>query len=91
MPADSSSPFRFASASLAGLQPSATLQINERVQALRAAGRDVLHLGFGESRFPVPATVVAALREHAAERSCALQSLRFTGGILGWQLLQSKW
>ena len=59
MPADSSSPFRFASASLAGLQPSATLHINERVQALRAAGRDVLHLGFGESRFPVPAAVVA--------------------------------
>lgn len=69
MPADSSSPFRFASASLAGLQPSATLHINERVQALRAAGRDVLHLGFGESRFPVPDAVVAALREHAAERS----------------------
>ena len=69
MPADSQSPFRFASASLAGLQPSATLHINERVQALRAAGRDVLHLGFGESRFPVPAAVVAALREHAEERS----------------------
>ena len=32
MPAGSQSPFRFASASLAGLQPSATLHINVRVQ-----------------------------------------------------------
>ncbi|ANW22538.1 pyridoxal phosphate-dependent aminotransferase [Streptomyces clavuligerus] len=42
---------------------SATLAIDERVQARRAAGHDVLHLGFGEAGLPVPpglADVLAA-------------------------------
>ena len=48
-----------------GLGPSATLAINERSAALRAAGREVFRLGLGQSPFPVPAFVVEALREHA--------------------------
>lgn len=39
--------------SLAAPPPSATLAINERVQARIAAGAPVLHLGFGEAGLPV--------------------------------------
>lgn len=51
-----------------GLGPSATLAINERCAGLRAAGREVHRLGLGQSPFPVPEPVVAALREHAGEK-----------------------
>ncbi|WP_394830765.1 aminotransferase class I/II-fold pyridoxal phosphate-dependent enzyme [Pendulispora rubella] len=46
---------------------SATLEINERVQALRAEGRDVIHLGFGEASFPL----LPALREALAKSATA--------------------
>lgn len=51
-----------------GLSPSATVAINERSDALRARGVQVYKLGLGQSPFPVPPTVVAALREHAARK-----------------------
>lgn len=54
--------------SVTGVVPSPTLAINERVAALRASGRDVLHLGLGQSPFPVPAHVVSALQEHAHQK-----------------------
>lgn len=53
------------SANIQQLKPSATLAINERSQALIYAGKTVYRLGFGQSPFPVPAEVVAALQEHA--------------------------
>ncbi len=40
---------------------SPTLAINERVKELWAAGENVFHLGFGESRFPVHPLLQAAL------------------------------
>ncbi|WP_431771905.1 pyridoxal phosphate-dependent aminotransferase [Streptomyces cucumeris] len=40
---------------------SATLAINETLQARRAAGEKVLHLGFGEAGLPVPESVAAVL------------------------------
>ena len=46
---------------------SPTLGINEQVRALRAAGRRVHHLGFGESPFPAPPRLVDALAAHAHE------------------------
>ncbi|WP_394841464.1 aminotransferase class I/II-fold pyridoxal phosphate-dependent enzyme [Pendulispora brunnea] len=46
---------------------SATLEINERVLALRAEGRDVIHLGFGEASFPL----LPALREALAKSATA--------------------
>jgi aspartate aminotransferase len=52
-----------------GLKPSATLLMNERVREMRAAGQDVYHLGFGESRFPVHAKVATALQDNAQQRS----------------------
>ncbi len=48
---------------------SATLRVNERVRELRAAGRRVLHLAFGESRFPVHPALARALAEGAREGS----------------------
>nr|WP_237738842.1 aminotransferase class I/II-fold pyridoxal phosphate-dependent enzyme [Alcanivorax hongdengensis] len=51
-----------------GLGLSATLAINERSNALRQQGREVFKFGLGQSPFPVPAPVVAALREHAEEK-----------------------
>lgn len=51
-----------------GLEHSATIAINERSQALRREGREVVRLGLGQSPFPVPAPMVAALRESAGEK-----------------------
>lgn len=51
-----------------GLRPSATVSINERSNALIAAGRTVYKLGLGQSPFPVPPSVVASLRAHAERK-----------------------
>ncbi|WP_404365258.1 pyridoxal phosphate-dependent aminotransferase [Marinobacter sp.] len=51
-----------------GIQPSATLRINELSNQLRSEGRDIIKLGLGQSPFPVPERVVEALREHAHEK-----------------------
>lgn len=52
----------------AGLKPSATLAINEHCNRLLAEGKDVVKLGFGQSPFPVPSSVVAALRDNAYQK-----------------------
>jgi aspartate aminotransferase len=62
-------PFRFSRAGIRGLKVSATLSMNERVREMWAAGRDVFHLGFGESRFPVHAKLAEALRSNLHQRS----------------------
>ncbi|MDI9244206.1 aminotransferase class I/II-fold pyridoxal phosphate-dependent enzyme [Marinobacter sp. CHS3-4] len=51
-----------------GIQPSATLRINETSNQLRAEGRDIIKLGLGQSPFPVPERVVQALRDHAHQK-----------------------
>ena len=48
-----------------GLAPSATLAMNDLAARLVAEGREVFHLGFGQSPFPPPAELVAALRDNA--------------------------
>nr|WP_206326990.1 pyridoxal phosphate-dependent aminotransferase [Streptomyces sp. S3(2020)] len=48
---------------------SATLAINETVQARRAAGEKVLHLGFGEAGLPVPDHVADVLARAAGHNS----------------------
>ena len=47
------------------LTPSATIAINERSIRRQAEGREVFRLGLGQSPFPVPEVVVAALRDNA--------------------------
>lgn len=51
-----------------GMTPSATVAINERCNELLSKGLDIHKLGLGQSPFPVPATVVKALQDHAHEK-----------------------
>lgn len=51
-----------------GLNPSATLAINEYSSQLQQAGHDVIRLGLGQSPFPVPAEVVEALKDNAHQK-----------------------
>lgn len=51
-----------------GLVASATLAINERKAALLAEGKTVFNFGLGQSPFPVPASVVQALRDNAHQK-----------------------
>lgn len=51
-----------------GLSPSATVSINERCAELRAEGQSVFRLGLGQSPFPVPPSVVEALKDNAHQK-----------------------
>ncbi|RDW63308.1 aminotransferase [Coleophoma cylindrospora] len=51
------------------LRLSPTLEINELVQATRAKGNKVVHLGFGEATFPVQKDVLAAHEQHSRSTS----------------------
>jgi len=51
------------------LKPSATLAINETIAQMRGRGEQVLHMGFGESPFPVHPRIRAALCRHADKKS----------------------
>jgi aspartate aminotransferase len=55
------------SARLASLAPSATLAIDAKAKALRAAGEDVVGFGAGEPDFPTPAHIVEAAQRAAAD------------------------
>ena len=48
---------------------SPTLVINEKINAMWAAGQDILHLGFGESRFPVHSALACTFQENSMQRS----------------------
>ncbi len=61
-------PLRLAPATTT-LAPSPTLDINEAIAARRAAGRDVLHLGFGEASFPLPLKLRTALADSTTRTS----------------------
>jgi aspartate/methionine/tyrosine aminotransferase len=62
-------PFRFSRAGLRGLKVSATLSLNEHVREMWDEGRNVYHLGFGESRFPVHPKIARALQDNVQRRS----------------------
>ena len=49
------------------LKPSATLAINEKSNKLIKEGKKVYKFGFGQSPFPIPESVVSALK-HSAEK-----------------------
>ncbi|MGD9299518.1 MAG: aminotransferase class I/II-fold pyridoxal phosphate-dependent enzyme [Thiohalocapsa sp.] len=51
-----------------GLSQSSTLAINERSARLERAGRKVFRMGLGQSPFPVPPTVVDALKANAHQK-----------------------
>jgi aspartate/methionine/tyrosine aminotransferase len=62
-------PIRFSRAGVRGLKVSATLSINDRVKEMWAAGQNVFHLAFGESRFPVHPKIAEALTSNVQKRS----------------------
>ena len=47
------------------LRPSATLAINEESNRLKRSGKEVYKFGFGQSPFPVPDSIVSALKNNA--------------------------
>ena len=47
------------------LKPSATLAINEESNKLKKGGKKVYKFGFGQSPFPVPESIVTALKNNA--------------------------
>lgn len=51
-----------------GLEPSATLAINEKCRQLIREGKEVYRLGLGQSPFPVPEDVVEELRRNAHQK-----------------------
>lgn len=51
-----------------GMEPSATVAINERCNAMIEQGQEVYKLGLGQSPFPVPEQVVKSLQAHAHEK-----------------------
>ncbi|WP_323751576.1 pyridoxal phosphate-dependent aminotransferase [Marinobacter sp.] len=80
-----------------GIQPSATLRINEQSNQLRAEGKDIIKLGLGQSPFPVPKRVVEALKDHAHEKDYlpvkGLKGLReaISGYINRSERMRSTW
>jgi aspartate aminotransferase len=52
-------PFSRVSARIAAIEESATLAVDARAKALKAAGEDVIGFGAGEPDFPTPAHIVA--------------------------------
>ena len=62
-------PIRFSRAGIRGLKASATIAINDRVREMWDEGRNVYHLAFGESRFPIHPKIAAALGANAHHRS----------------------
>ncbi len=59
----------FLNLNVRGLTQSATLMINERSNQLEQEGHHVFRLGLGQSPFPVPFTVVEALKANAHQKS----------------------
>ncbi len=51
-----------------GIQPSATLRINELSNQLKLEGKKIFKLGLGQSPFPVPTEVVKSLQDNAFQK-----------------------
>ena len=51
------------------LKPSATLAINEESNRLKNLGKKICKFGFGQSPFPVPGSVIDALKKNADKHS----------------------
>ena len=67
---------------IAQLKPSATLAINEESNRLKKSGKKIYKFGFGQSPFPVPESVVLALKKNADKHNYlpmqGLEELRLT-------------
>ena len=51
------------------LRPSATLAINEESNKLKKGGKKIFRFGFGQSPFPVPGSIILALKNAASKNT----------------------
>ncbi len=58
----------FTKKNIKSLKPSATLAINEKSKELISKGKKVYKFGFGQSPFPVPNSVISALKNNADKK-----------------------
>ena len=56
---------KFIKDQISQLKPSATLAINEESNKLKKSGKKVYKFGFGQSPFPVPESIVSALKNNS--------------------------
>ena len=56
---------KFIKDQISQLKPSATLAINEESNRLKKSGKKIYKFGFGQSPFPIPESVVSALKNNA--------------------------
>ena len=56
---------KFIKDQISRLKPSATLAINEESNRLKKSGKKIYKFGFGQSPFPVPNSIVSALKDNA--------------------------
>ena len=56
---------KFIKNQIKSLKPSATLAINEESNRLKKDGKKIFKFGFGQSPFPIPESVVSALKNNA--------------------------
>ena len=56
---------KFIKDQIAQLKPSATLAINEESNRLKKSGKKVYKFGFGQSPFPIPESIILALKNNA--------------------------
>ena len=60
---------KFTKDQIVQLKPSATLAINEESNKLIKSGKKVYKFGFGQSPFPVPESIISALKTNAAKHT----------------------
>ena len=51
------------------LKPSATLAINEESSKLKKAGKKIYKFGFGQSPFPIPDSIILALKNASSKNT----------------------
>ncbi len=73
------------------LKPSATLAINEESNKLKKSGKKIYRFGFGQSPFPVPESIVLALKNNANKNTyLPMQGLEELRSAIANQLNQSN-
>ena len=60
---------KFIKNQISQLKPSATLAINEESNKLKKSGKKIYKFGFGQSPFPIPKPIVAALKSNAHQHN----------------------
>jgi aspartate aminotransferase len=73
------------------LKPSATLAINEESNKLKKSGKKIYKFGFGQSPFPVPESIIEALKNNANKNIyLPMQGLEELRSVIAKQLSYSN-